>query len=1043
MNGESHRRASVIEAPGMAECHAELGNFLWRQARLPEAAVVLRRAIRCAPAEASHSNGLGNIFKDCGQLGVAEHCYRRSIVLAPDRVEPLFNRATVLWEQGRQDEGQAALTRAGGLRPDQPQVAMSLVLHRLYLPACQPGELLISARKWCAIFAAKSLPIDKNHQELRRLGFVSGDFHSHAVAYLVIPTIEALRRRGYHLICYSNSAIEDGMTRRYRAAAHQWRQIDAMTDDEVVAQISGDGIDVLFDLSGFTGRSRLALFARKPAPLQIAWAGYPGTTGLGAMDYILADRHQLPLEAEAWYTEKSLRPADNYIAFEPPADTPEPGPLPALANGRITFGSFNSLKKISQPVLALWVRILERLPEARLIMKTPALSCAATRGLVTKRFAAAGIAAERLALLGASTPAAHRAAMAAADIALDSFPYSGGVTTLEALWMGLPVITLPGETFASRHSLGYLATLGLQELVAADAEDYVRKAVELATDTERLDALRSGLRRRMANSPLTDVEGFADRLSASLEGLWQTRQLPFDAALAMHHDGRLFSASIMYRHILAIDPGHADALHMLGLACHQQGDPARAARLLSTAANIWPRTAEIHANLGAVLKALGRLDEALASLSRALQLQPDNADTLITLGETRRLTGHRSAGAILRRALALAPAAAKAHNNLGVLVQTGGAPRQAMTFLSRACASCPDLADAFNNIGICLQEERQMEAAEQWLRAALALQPGLPIARWNLSVLLLGQGRLAEGWRYYEARCELEEPVSRRPDLPFPQWRGEELRGKSVLIWFEQGFGDQIQFCRCASLLKRSGAKRITLVCVPELLALFQSLAGVDCLVPTNCQTDLPVHDFWTFPLSIPHYLQTTLATIPAELPYLSPPPGRIEEWRRRHPPQGFTIGLVWRGNPAHHNDRHRSLPGLATLAPLWSIPGVTFVSLQSGATEADSPPPGQPLLALGGRIGDFADTAAIVSQLDLVISVDTSVVHLAGALGRPCWLLLTAVRPDWRWLEDRTDSPWYPQVLRIFRQDEADNWATVVERVSAALKEHMEDSPQ
>ena len=269
-----------------------------------------------------------------------------------------------------------------------------------------------------------------------------------------------------------------------------------------------DRIDILFDLSGHTSGHRLLVFARRPAPIQITWIGYVGTTGLAAIDYLIADRFHVPPGAETQYREKVLRMPDGYVCFDPPAEAPPVGPLPARGSGHVTFGSFNNVPKLSSEVIALWARIVGRVPDSRLLLISPALGSAAVRERITAGFVAAGGDRTRLEIRGSLGRPDLLAAYNQVDLALDPFPYSGGVTTCEALWMGVPVVTYPGETFAGRHALSHLSNVGLTETVAADPGDYVERAVRLAEDLPHLAALRSGLRDGMANSPLCNGERF-------------------------------------------------------------------------------------------------------------------------------------------------------------------------------------------------------------------------------------------------------------------------------------------------------------------------------------------------------------------------------------------------------------------------------------------------------------------------------------------------------------------------------------------------------
>ena len=299
------------------------------------------------------------------------------------------------------------------------------------------------------------------------------------------------------------------MTARFQAASKTWRDVLGWNHERLAAQIRDDRIDILFDLAGHTARNRMLTFARKPAPVQITWIGYEGTTGLSAIDYLLADRIMLPEEAEGYCAEKVLRLPDCYLCFDPPEEAPPVGPLPAGRAGHVTFASCNNLAKVNDEVIATWAEILRRVEGAKLLLKYRGLEDAGLRARFIDLFAKHGIAAERLIIEGWSPLGDLLAAHNRADIALDPFPFAGGVTTCNALWMGVPVVTWPGETFASRHSLSYLTNIGITETIAASREEYIAIAASLAGDLPRLAALRAGLRARMAASPLCDGKRFA------------------------------------------------------------------------------------------------------------------------------------------------------------------------------------------------------------------------------------------------------------------------------------------------------------------------------------------------------------------------------------------------------------------------------------------------------------------------------------------------------------------------------------------------------
>lgn len=395
------------------------------------------------------------------------------------------------------------------------------------------------------------------------------------------------------------------------------------------------------------------------------------------------------------------------------------------------------------------------------------------------------------------------------------------------------------------------------------------------------------------------------------------------------------------------------------------------------------------------------------------------------------------AEAFFRRALAADPDFVQTYNNLALFLRVGGRQAEAEQVFHQGLKRAPDEPTmSMGLVNLLWLEERHAEA-EARLREHVRRHPADADARFKLGALLLTRGKFDEGWAYYEARYDPARPGAPDPvDFGCPQWRGEPLEGRSILLWFEQGHGDEIQFCRYASLLKERGAGKVTLVCKPALEPLLSTLEGVDRIAPAAGTQEIETHDYWSYLVSLPHRLGTRLETIPAKVPYLSVLPERRARWAGMIPAEGFRVGLVWKGNPELANDKNRSLPGLSVLRPLWDVPGVTFVSLQKGAgeEEAAAPPADQPLVDLGRLAQDFADTAAMIEALDLVISVDTAPAHLAGALGRPCFCLVPSEGLDFRWLLERSDSPWYP-TLTLFRRARGGGWETVIPEVAAALE--------
>ena len=387
--------------------------------------------------------------------------------------------------------------------------------------------------------------------------------------------------------------------------------------------------------------------------------------------------------------------------------------------------------------------------------------------------------------------------------------------------------------------------------------------------------------------------------------------------------------------------------------------------------------------------------------------------------------------ALCRKALALDPGSMNACLDLGNLLVDRKRFEEARGLFQDALARFPDAPAVWHRYGMLHLWEQKEPEAERFFHQALALNPGYTRARFSLSYLLLRQGRFEEGWLALEAR---PLNVALMETVTAPRWQGESLAGKSLLIGQEGGFGDMIQLVRYLPLLKARGAARLGLVAQPALKRLFANLPGLDAVLSQGEPLPGPPWDLWTLPFTLPLHCQTRLDTLPGDLPYLRPDPVLVRAWEERLPAPGLRVGLAWKGDPRFENDGDRSLPGLEALAPLLGQPGITFVSLQKGVGEAEEPPQGLALLKPGPWIGDFADTAALLARLDLVITVDSAMAHLAGALGRPCWVLLPHFKTDWRWLTEREDSPWYPGVMRLFRQGPGETWAPAIARAAAAL---------
>ena len=471
-----------------------------------------------------------------------------------------------------------------------------------------------------------------------------------------------------------------------------------------------------------------------------------------------------------------------------------------------------------------------------------------------------------------------------------------------------------------------------------------------------------------------------------------------------HFDAAIQAAQVL----LEQDCDHAELLNIVGVCHLKLGNFGASEACLTQAAQAAPQSADVDNNLGVLHQMVGRRDDAERSFRRAISKTPGHGEALL---------------------------------NLGMLLRSQHRLKEAEHVIRSAIAHAPGNHEALNALGLVLKDLCRYDEADAAYRHALALRPQSAAYRLNLGVLLLYQGNWIEGLPLFEARYEtdLKDVFASPPPVSFPQWRGETLEGASLLVWPEQGHGDQIQLVRYVRKIKDLGAKRITLVCSAATRSLFATLPEADAVIareafdPSTC----PPHDFWTYLWSIPFNLREMPTSIPADLPYLRAPRNAASKWERLMPRGRMRVGLVWRGSSNNANDFARSLPSLKTLEPLWQVEGITFVSLQKEVSGADlqRETGDRFIVNLGNRVSDFSDVAAIVSRLDLVIGVDTAVMHLSAALGKPTWILLSNVGTDWRWTCADSMSAWYPGVLTLFRQDaEETDWSGVVARVAHAL---------
>jgi predicted O-linked N-acetylglucosamine transferase (SPINDLY family) len=521
-------RQALAAKPDYVDACVNLGNVLQWQGRLEEALEQYRHALVLKPDNAVAHGNLASALQRQGRLQEAVAAYRRALAIKPDYAEAHGNLGNALHAQGRLEEAVAHFRQALALKPDCTDAHSSLLWCLHYSQASDSAALFAQHREWNARYArglaATILPHGNRREADRRLrvGYVSADFMRHSIRHVVEPVLAMHDKAQVEVYCYSMVVKADDVTARMKTHADHWRPICGMNDAEVARLIRADEIDILVDLSGHTAGNRLLVFARKPAPVQATWAGYCNTTGLEVMDYLITDRYLSPPEGGQLFTEQLIRLPGCRFCYSVPEDAPPVTPGPVRTRGYPTFGCFNNLPKVNAEVIATWSKILQRVPGARLILKTLSLNDRATRERYQQLFGEHGIEPERVELLGSSPPAELLAHYGRIDIALDPFPSPGGVTTCEALWMGAPVITLRGTTLLSGVGVSLLSNVGMPELIAESREHYVELAVQLSHDVERLVRVREGLRARMAASPLCDAVTFTRNLEQAYREMWRT-----------------------------------------------------------------------------------------------------------------------------------------------------------------------------------------------------------------------------------------------------------------------------------------------------------------------------------------------------------------------------------------------------------------------------------------------------------------------------------------------------------------------------------------
>jgi predicted O-linked N-acetylglucosamine transferase (SPINDLY family) len=523
-----YRRAIELD-PKYAAAYYNLANTLAKIGESESAVSAYRQAICLQPDSAEAYGNLANVLVTMEQFSEATAAFRQAIRLRPDFAEAHNNFGNLLFATGQFESAVHEFRSAVALRPDLPFVQSNLVFFPMYQPNVTSQDIAAAARNWndqqAEPLRAQIRPYQNRPDPARRLrvGYVSADFRRHVVGRNVLPLLRDHDSTDFEVLCYSNVTRPDSLTARFRGCAAGWRDIQGASDEQAAEVIRQDGVDILVDLSLHSTGNRLPLFARKPAPVQVTFAGYPGTTGLTTIGYRLSDIYLDPLESDtSVYSEQTFRLPHSFWCYDREGmeieTAPDPGPLPALARGYLTFGCLNNFCKVNEHVLRLWGQVVTAMPGSRFLLMAPERS---QRQYVLDRLAESGVNAERVEFATFGPRSNYLAHYRDIDIVLDTFPYNGHTTSLDAFWMGVPIITKIGETVVGRAGWSQLNNLGLPELAAQDETEFLQIAVELASDLSRLSSLRNGMRARMLSSPLMDHISFTRDIETAYRTMWQ------------------------------------------------------------------------------------------------------------------------------------------------------------------------------------------------------------------------------------------------------------------------------------------------------------------------------------------------------------------------------------------------------------------------------------------------------------------------------------------------------------------------------------------
>jgi len=739
---EQYYRHAIAINPQYAKAHNNLGCLLKELNRATEAQSHYHQAITLNPAYGDAYNNLGILLQEAGQLADAEQCYRLALQHQPDLAEAYSNLGNILKDLGQFAESEQSYLAALALNPLLMVARHNLLYTYNYSAAYSPEFCLEAARQFGELATAQVTERFTTWQcstapTRLRVGLVSGDFCHHAVSFFLENLLAELDSTKIELLAYPTYHKTDEVTARLQPYFVKWQPIFGLSDKAAAQLIHNDALHLLIDLAGHTDKNRLPLFAWKPAPVQVAWLGYFATTGLAEMDVILVDKTGVPEQNQGHFTEKVHYLPETRLCFSAPVEPIAVSTLPALQNGFITFGCFQNLSKVTDAVLAVWGKILAQLPTAKLRFQSKQLSDKQVVSSLYARLAQYGIAANRISTQSTTSRPAYLAAHSEVDMILDTFPYTGGTTTCEALWMGVPTLTLAGETLLARQGASLLAAAGLPDWITENEESYIYQAIAFATHLEKLAHLRGKLREQVLKSPLFDSKRFARHFENTLWQLWHEYQ---PAGLAVPTQVEIDNLRLYF----------------------SQGQFDKAELLARQLILRFPEQGFSYKALGAILQRQHRLTEALTVLEKAVAFLPNDAEAQYNFAVALKEKGDfKQAEQFCRHAIALQADYTPAHYTLGIVLHSQQRLEEATVAFQQAIVLKPEDEDVYNNLGILLKEQQRFAEAENCYRAVLAIKPNYACGWNNLGMIVQHQGRLAEAQSCYRAALAIktDDPV--------------------------------------------------------------------------------------------------------------------------------------------------------------------------------------------------------------------------------------------------------------------------------------------